>query len=104
DAIKKNVLGVPAHVLKEYGAVSQECAMAMADEVRRLFQTDIGISFTGVAGPSELEGEPPGTVWIGLSMSDGTVTAQKYRFMHGRTGNRERSVMQGLDIVRRALK
>lgn len=104
DAIKKNVLGVPAHVLKEYGAVSQECAMAMADEVRRLFQTDIGISFTGVAGPLELEGEPPGTVWIGLSMSDGTVTAQKYRFMHGRTGNRERSVMQGLDIVRRALK
>ena len=104
DTIKKDVLGVPAHIMNEYGAVSQECAMAMADQARRLFQSDMGISFTGVAGPLELEGEPPGTVWIGLSTGDGTVTAQKYRFVHGRTGNRERSVMQGLDIIRRALK
>uniref|UniRef100_UPI0035A0DC49 competence/damage-inducible protein A n=1 Tax=Jeotgalibaca porci TaxID=1868793 RepID=UPI0035A0DC49 len=104
DVIKKDVLGVPESILNEYGAVSEECAMAMADQARRLFQSDIGISFTGVAGSEELEGEPPGTVWIGLSMGDGNVSAQKYRFMHGRTGNRERSVMQGLDMVRRMIK
>lgn len=104
DAIKKEVLGVPEHTLVEYGAVSQECAIAMADQARRLFQSDIGISFTGVAGPEELEGQPAGTVWIGLSMGDGSTTAHKYRFMHGRTGNRERSVMQGLDLIRRMIK
>lgn len=104
DSIKIDVLGVADSIIKEYGSVSKECAMAMADQARQLFQSDMGISFTGVAGPKELEGEPAGTVWIGLSKKDGSTTAEKYRFMHGRTGNRERSVMQGLDIIRRAIK
>lgn len=104
ESVKKDVLGVSDLIINEQGVVSKECAMAMADQARQLFKSDMGISFTGVAGPEELEGEPAGTVWIGLSKKGASTTAEKYRFMHGRTGNRERSVMQGLDIIRRAIK
>ncbi|MGP6140043.1 competence/damage-inducible protein A [Jeotgalibaca sp. A127] len=103
ESVKREVLGVPAAIVQEHGVVSEACAMAMADRCREIFQTDIAISFTGVAGPEALEGEPAGTVWIGLSQKGKNTKALKYRFMHNRTGNRERSVMQGLDLIRRSL-
>lgn len=68
---KSNVLGISNDLLKQYGTVSKECAEKMAENVRRKYQTDIGISFTGVAGPDALEGKEPGTVWIGIAGSQG---------------------------------
>jgi nicotinamide-nucleotide amidase len=65
--IKKRLLHVSEEILKEDGAVSESCAKALAENVRALFQTDIGISFTGVAGPSLQEGKPVGTVYIGIA-------------------------------------
>jgi len=59
--------GVADELLEKYGTVHPEVAAAMADVVRKRFNSDIGIGITGVAGPSELEGKPVGTVHIALS-------------------------------------
>lgn len=65
--IKRTVLGVPAATLDTVGAVSAETAVAMADGVRRLAATAIGVSVTGVAGPDTEEGKPVGTVFLALA-------------------------------------
>jgi nicotinamide-nucleotide amidase len=57
--VKHEVLGVP-----EGPVVSEAAAIAMADGVRRLLGADVGLATTGVAGPTEMEGQPPGTVWL----------------------------------------
>ncbi len=71
NEIKEQVLSVNAEDLKLRGAVSKEVAMQMAEGVRKLAGADIGISTTGIAGPtggSELK--PVGTVYIGVSYMD----------------------------------
>jgi nicotinamide-nucleotide amidase len=74
NEIKENVLGVPKEILQTEGAVSERCAQLLAENVRKLCRAHIGISFTGVAGPSELEGKPVGTVWIGIATEEKTKT------------------------------
>lgn len=68
--VKVDVLGVPAALVEEHGAVSAECALAMAAGVRRLLGADLGLSTTGVAGPDEAEGKPPG--WCFVAGTTGT--------------------------------
>lgn len=58
--------------MSSHGAVSKECALELAEGVRKLTGSDIGISFTGVAGPDTHEGQPVGKVFIGLSTKDQT--------------------------------
>ncbi len=50
------------------GAVSKECARYLAGNVKELLKADIGISFTGVAGPDASEHKEPGTVFVGLAI------------------------------------
>jgi PncC family amidohydrolase len=64
--VKEHVLGVDAATLKQHGAVSFQTALAMASATQRLFSADIGISTTGVAGPTEQDGQPVGTVFLGI--------------------------------------
>ena len=104
EKVKKEILNVPASILDEKGMVSEECAISMAENCMKIFKTDLAISFTGVAGPDSLEGQPPGTVWIGVSQKDKESFARKYRFMRGREGNRQQSVLQGMDLLRRLLQ
>ncbi len=52
DRIKRGLLSIPEEILRKYGAVSTEVAKDMAIEVRELMKTDVGISTTGIAGPS----------------------------------------------------
>lgn len=103
EGAKQQVLGVPEHILKTYGMVSQECAVAMAERARELFDTELAIAFTGVAGPDQLEDKPAGTVWIALSQRNGPTAVQDFRFLRDRLGNREQAVMQGFDMIRRNL-
>lgn len=103
ENIKRRVLGVPEDVLKTFGMVSRECAEAMADHSRLLFDTEMAISFTGVAGPDSLEGHPAGTVWVGLSRKGEETIAKEFHFSRNRIGNREQAVMQGFDMIRKAL-
>lgn len=71
-AAKQRVLGVDPGD----GVVGPEAALAMAEGVRGLFGSDVGLSTTGVAGPEELDGQPVGTVQVGWATPRGGGTAQ----------------------------
>ena len=74
DTVKHRVLGVPAEMLEEYGAVSAPVARAMAEGARRATTADLAVSVTGVAGPERDErGNAVGTVFIGFSTPEETV-------------------------------
>lgn len=73
NCIKEKVLGVKAETLESYGAVSPQTAAQMAQGVRKLANAHIGISTTGIAGPSGgSEEKPVGTVFIGISTESET--------------------------------
>ncbi|MFW6287172.1 MAG: competence/damage-inducible protein A [bacterium] len=66
-------LGVNNETLDEYGAVSEETAKEMAENVKRIMQTDIGVSLTGIAGPDGgSEEKPVGLVYLGLAVENRT--------------------------------
>lgn len=70
---KTELLGVPEDILQKHGAVSEETARLMAEGVRRLAGTDLGLATTGIAGPDGgSEAKPVGTVFIALA--DGVET------------------------------
>lgn len=104
NEMKTKLLGVPAELIAEHGAVSGEVAAAMARGARERFGADVAIALSGVAGPSESEGKPMGLVYIGLSTEAGEVV-RRCRF--GRAGGRERvrsnAATTALDMVRRAV-
>ena len=75
----------------------------MAENARQLFNADLAISLTGVAGPSSLEGEIPGTVWIGLAQKGKETFAKKFHFGYKRDRNRRNSVLSALNMTRLAL-
>jgi PncC family amidohydrolase len=67
NGLKISLLGVPESVIRDYGAVSSETALAMAEGVRKVAGTDLGISVTGVAGPGGgTRQKPVGTVFMAL--------------------------------------
>jgi nicotinamide-nucleotide amidase len=99
NSIKINSLGVSEDTINLYGAVSEETAIEMASKARTKFNTDFGLSITGIAGPTGGTDEKPvGTVWIGLSTSDSTL-AYKYNFGNNREYNRERAVSMALVLL-----
>ena len=70
NAAKISMLGVPAEIIEKHGAVSEETARLMAEGVRKLAGTDLGLSSTGIAGPTGGSKEKPvGTVYIALADS-----------------------------------
>ena len=71
---KNELLGVSMSLIEEFGAVSEPVAKAMAEGVRKRSKTDIGISTTGIAGPTGgTEDKPVGLVFIGISNTKQTV-------------------------------
>lgn len=70
--IKNKILGVKKETLTEFGAVSSQTACEMAENIRLLADSDLGVSVTGVAGPAGSEGHPPGYVFIAISGIKGT--------------------------------
>lgn len=101
--IKNNVLKVKQETIDQYGVVSAQCAIEMAENSMNMFEADIGVSLTGVAGPASLEGEIPGTVWIGLAQKGRETFAKKFHFGYKRDRNRHHSVQSALNLVRLAL-
>lgn len=99
---KERFLGLAPALITQFGTVSRECAEAMATAARAKAQTDYALSFTGVAGPDALEGQPAGTVWIALATAAG-VASHQYHFTRDRAYVRHSAVMAGLDLLRRAL-
>lgn len=99
NSVKRNALGVPAGILESAGAVSGECAMAMAEGARRLLGVDIAVSVTGVAGPGGgVPGKPVGTVWFGLCAARGARSHVR-RFDGAREEVRARAVEHALELL-----
>jgi nicotinamide-nucleotide amidase len=103
DLLKERLLGVDPAVITAHGAVSKETALSMARGVRMVTGAGIGLSATGIAGPSGGTAEKPvGTVWIAYADADGEV-ALKYTFGEGRQRVVERAAVAALDLARRKL-
>jgi len=96
-------LNLSAEILETYGAVSKEVAEAMASGIRSLSHADIGISTTGIAGPTGGSAEKPvGLVWVGYSAENETFS-QKFQFGPDRLRIKERAAQAALDLLRRKL-
>jgi len=83
--------------------VTPETAAAMARGVRERLGATWGLSTTGVAGPDEQEGQPVGTLHIGMSGPAGTSTRSLRLPVAGRGNLRTLACVQALDLLRRAL-
>ncbi|MCQ6274171.1 competence/damage-inducible protein A [Bacillus sp. V3B] len=97
--VKQKVLDVKKETIANLGVVSEECAKELAENVADLMDADIGISFTGVAGPEELEGKPVGTVFIGIKINGKPTRVEKLNLGGNRTSNRIRTVKYGCYLL-----
>ena len=93
--VKRSLLGVTADRV-----VSGECAMQMAEGVRRLMGADVGLGVTGVAGPTEQDGEPVGTVWFGVALPGVSPEAVRGRLPGDRERVRQFSTISLLNLLR----
>jgi len=96
--VKFSVLGVP-----EGPVVSEEAARAMADGVRSVVGSDVGLSITGVAGPDAQDDQPPGTVFVGLSRPGHPTQAFRFAVPGDRDRVRQYATIAALDLLRRSL-
>jgi PncC family amidohydrolase len=96
---KMEMLGVPRDLIREHGAVSEECAQAMATGARTQARADVGLSITGIAGPGGgSEKKPVGLVYIGIA-TQRDVSVQRFLFEGGRKDVRRQAVMEALDML-----
>ncbi|MBM6753264.1 competence/damage-inducible protein A [Lactobacillus alvi] len=95
---KEKLVGVPATTIQKYGVVSAETATAMAEGARQAMDADLGVSFTGVAGPDALEGHPAGTVFVAIAQKNYPTKAWQLKLtgLLGRQTIRNQSVAQVL--------
>lgn len=103
EQAKMTQLGVSQQVLEECGIVSAECAAALAVKVQERFETDIGVGITGAAGPTPHDGEPAGTVWIGIALPNQVPITHKLLLSGSRNANRQRSAKFALYYLIKAL-
>ena len=99
---KVALLGVSWHTLNTKGAVSQDTVLEMARGARRILNTHIAVSVTGIAGPGGGTTEKPvGLVWIAVHASE--VKARRFHVGGDRAEIRQRAAQAALEMVRRAL-
>jgi nicotinamide-nucleotide amidase len=95
--VKFKVLGVP-----EGPVVSEAAAADMAVGAQRVLGADVALALTGVAGPTEQDGMPVGTLCVGLALGD-HVRTRTLHLPGQREQMRQVSVISALDLLRRAL-
>jgi nicotinamide-nucleotide amidase len=96
--VKHDLLGVP-----EGPVVTSEAAAAMAAGVQRRLHADIGLAVTGVAGPDEQEGQPPGTVFMAVALGDDEPIVVRVGLPGDRDRVRQFACISLLDLLRRSL-
>lgn len=102
---KEELLNVSREILENHGAVSQECAAAMAHGALDRSWADLAISITGIAGPDGgMDGKPVGLVYIGCGLRDGPVAVQEHHFPGDRDAVREETVRAALTFALNTLK
>jgi nicotinamide-nucleotide amidase len=100
NSAKEQLLGVPADVLAEHGAVSPEVAVALAEGARARFGADVGVGITGVAGPGGGTADKPvGTVHLCVAGPEG-LELRALRLPGSRSAVRERSVTMAMHLLR----
>ncbi len=100
NEIKEQFLGVPHKVIEEYGAVSEQTVIAMAEGIRNYFATDFAIAVSGIAGPGGGTAEKPvGTTWIAIATPTETI-ARKFLLGDHRGRNIRKASMAALNMLR----
>lgn len=100
---KMRILGVDPDIIDRFGAVSAECAAAMATGSRKIYDSDYSVSVTGIAGPDGGTPEKPvGTVWFGISSAKGEKTIN-HEFSGDRQAVRRRTVAVALELLWREI-
>ena len=97
--VKAGVLGVDPGLIGREGAVSASVASALAEGVRRVLPSAVGVSTTGVAGPDPADGAPVGTVFVAASGPWGILVEE-----HALTGDREEIRVASVDAALRLLQ
>ncbi len=102
--VKTNILGVKPSTIEDYGAVSRETVIEMAEGVKSALKTDCAIAVSGIAGPDGGTIEKPvGTVWVAVITPGSGIETKKFLFGENRERNIMRSSLAALDLLRRAL-
>jgi nicotinamide-nucleotide amidase len=103
NAAKTELLGVPAELMAQHGAVSEPVALAMADGVRARSRVDVGVGVTGIAGPGGGSVDKPvGTVAI-AAVTSGVSRSRVFRFLGEREQVKFQASQAALDMVRRIM-
>lgn len=104
NSVKINQLEVLPATLAQFGAVSEETIIQMAENVRKKLGTDIGLATSGIAGPDGGTPEKPvGTIWIAVSTKEQTIT-QKLQLGGFREQNIHLTSINILNLLRKVLK
>jgi len=99
DRAKMELLDVPENMLKKYGAVSMEVAKIMAKNVRIKSNVDIGISTTGIAGPTGgSKKKPVGLVFVAVS-TERNIVVKKFIFSGDRSQNKKNTCNAALEML-----
>ena len=99
NEVKIENLGVQEQTILLHGAVSQQTAQEMAENIRIKFHTDIGLSTTGIAGPTGgSPTKPVGLVWLGISTAAGTETFECH-FKGGRDEVKQEAVQEIMHLL-----
>jgi nicotinamide-nucleotide amidase len=105
NAAKRDMLGVHAATLEQFGAVSEEVAREMADGALARSAADLAVSVTGIAGPGGSGHKPEGRVCFGLAQSGRATMTQTVEYgPMGRSNVRRATVGHALHLLMRALK
>ena len=96
--VKQSVLGV-----SDGPVVNEAAALEMAHGARRVLGADVGLALTGVAGPAEQDGQPAGTLCVGVVWPDGEISAT-LKMPGSREQMRQYSVISSLDLLRRSIR
>ncbi len=104
NKIKMQELGVKKSILEKQGAVSGECAEAMAQGVKNRFGSTYSLAITGIAGPGGGTPEKPvGTVWITCAGREGKVRSMTFVMNRGRLQNISYSAVNALNLLRKVI-
>jgi len=103
NSVKEKILQIDKSIIATHGAVSEACVMAMANQARKVLETDFAIATSGIAGPTGGSAEKPvGTVWIAVA-SPTRCIAKVFNMGDHRGRTIERTALMGLDLLRKEL-
>lgn len=106
NAVKTDLLGVPAELVGDVGAVSAEVAEAMTTGVLQRFGVaEVAVAITGIAGPDGGSPDKPvGLTYVAAARRDGPAIVERHVWPHDRSGNKAASVLAALELATRMVR